>query len=117
MDQGIAGTLILIFTGLVTYLGLTRPKYQDEYKFDVDKILIDKEYYRLISSGFVHANWIHFAFNMGALISFSFSLELVFGIQNFALIYFLAMLGGNLFSLIIHRKPWRTIPRLVHQAR
>lgn len=103
MDQGIAGTIILLFTGLVTYAGLTNAKYQDEYKFDVDRILIDKQYYRLFSSGFVHANWIHFAFNMGALISFAFSLELVFGIGNFVLIYFLSMLGGSLLALLVHR--------------
>ncbi|WP_116128442.1 rhomboid family protein [Lewinella sp. IMCC34183] len=103
MDQGVAGTVILIITGLVTYAGLTRSTYQEKYKFDVDRILIDKEYYRLISSGFVHANWIHFAFNMGALLSFSYSLEIIFGIVNFVMTYFFSMLGGSLFSLLIHR--------------
>ncbi|MBB4081154.1 membrane associated rhomboid family serine protease [Lewinella aquimaris] len=103
ISQGIAGTLILIFTGLITYLGLSRKSYQDEYKLDVDEILINKEYHRLFSSGFLHANWIHFAFNMGALISFSLSLEMVFGVRNFLLVYFLSLLGGNVFALFIHR--------------
>ena len=103
ISQGIVGTLILIFTGLVTYLGLSRSSYQNEYKLDVDKILIDKQYYRLLPSGFLHVGWLHFAFNMGALLSFSFSLELVFGIKNFLLVYFLSLLGGNLFALYVHR--------------
>lgn len=103
VSSGAVGTLIMIVTGLTTYKGLRDAEYFDDYKFNVDKILIDKEYKRMITSGFLHAGWLHFGFNMVALLSFSLSLELVFGYWKFLLIYFGAKIGGSLLALLIHR--------------
>jgi membrane associated rhomboid family serine protease len=71
--------------------------------FIVDKILVGKEYKRLISSGFIHANWWHLGFNMMALYSFGSFIELYLGTFNFLLIYFASLIGGDLLSLFIHR--------------
>lgn len=101
--QSTIGTLILIFTGLTTYKGLVDPSYQKKYLFDVDAILIGKEYRRLWSSGFLHANWIHFGFNMIALIGFSLSLEMEMGWFKYILIYAASLIGGNLLALYVHR--------------
>lgn len=99
----VIGFAILIFTGLVTYQGFREYAYLNKYIFDVDRILIDKEYYRLFSSGFLHGSWLHFGFNMIALMSFSYSLEIFFGLGKFTLLYFGSMLGASLLSLYIHR--------------
>lgn len=101
--QSFVGSIILIFTGLVTYNGFLKKEYFEKHLFEVDKILIDKEYSRLITSGFLHLNWIHFGFNMIALLSFSSLLEMYFGYLNFTLIYFGSMIGGSLLALYIHR--------------
>ena len=101
--ESIVGTLIFIITGLITYKGLKDRAFQEHYMFDVDRILIDKQYYRLFSSGFLHANWIHFIFNMLALVTFAISVERQMGYLSFLVIYFLSMLGGSLLSLYIHR--------------
>ena len=84
-------------------MGFSRPKYFEDSEFHVDKILINKEYRRLLSSGFLHVNWLHFAFNMIALASFSLSLEHLLGLQKFILLYFCSLIGGNLLALYIHR--------------
>ncbi len=102
--SGAIGTLIMIVTGLTTYKGLRDYGYFEDYKFHVDHILIDKEYKRIITSGFLHSGWIHYAFNMISLLAFSLSLELVFGYGKFLLIYFGSMIGGSLLALYIHRK-------------
>lgn len=102
-DANLVGTLIFLFTGLFTYKAFTDKAYLDRYIFDVDKILVDREFDRALSSGFLHANWIHFAFNMGTLLAFSWMMERTFGMANFLIIYFVALLGGNLLALYIHR--------------
>jgi membrane associated rhomboid family serine protease len=102
-SSGAVGTLIMIVTGLTTYKGLRDAGYFEENKFNIDKILIDKEFKRIINSGFLHSGWFHYGFNMVALLSFSLSLELVFGYWKFLLIYFGSMIGGNLLALFIHR--------------
>jgi len=101
--SSVIGTALAILTGIITYKGLRDQGYREAYIFDIDKILIDKEYKRLLSSGFLHANWLHYGFNMAALLSFSFSLELTFGIGKFLILYFASMIGGNLLALYIHR--------------
>jgi len=102
-DYSIIGGAIFVFTALFTYQGLSNFADQQKYKFDVDAILIRKEYYRLISSGFLHGSWLHFGFNMIALLSFSKAIESAFGMTSYLLIYFLALIGGNLLALYIHR--------------
>ena len=97
------GTLIAILTGIFTYQGLTHSSYQNKYLLHVDSILVSKEYYRLFSSGFLHANWMHFGFNMAALVSFAMSIEILLGIKSFLIIYCLSLLGGSLLALYIHR--------------
>ncbi len=101
--NSIIGTIILLVTGLVTYKGFSDEKYKERHLFDVDKILIDRQFDRLISSGFLHANWFHFVFNMGALLAFSLSVEYLMGIPKYLIIYFGSLIGGHLLALYIHR--------------
>lgn len=103
MTQSIIATLIIVFTFLVTYQGEKDRWFKEEYLFWTDGILMRKEYIRLLSSGFLHSGWWHFGFNMFALFSFSYSLEYVFGMTNFALIYFASLIGGSLLALYFHR--------------
>jgi membrane associated rhomboid family serine protease len=102
-NSSAVGLIIIIFTCLTSYKGLVDSRFYNQYVFQVDKILIDKEYGRMVTSGFLHANWIHLAFNMSTLYAFSASLEMTLGIQNYAIIYFSSLIGGSLLSLYIHR--------------
>ncbi len=104
MEQSsLLGTVLLILTGLVTYKGFRDRRFFEENLFAVDPILIDGEYRRILTSGFLHANWIHFGFNMIALLSFSFSLEQLFGVPKLAGLYLASLIGGSLLALYIHR--------------
>lgn len=103
-NLSVIGTIIIIFTCLFSYKGFTDTRFFNHYVFQVDKILVGKEYRRMISSGFLHADWIHLAFNMSSLYAFSASLEDDLGALNYILIYFASLLGGSLFSLFVHRQ-------------
>lgn len=97
------GTILLLVIAATTYKGLRDSTYFEEHAFEIDGILINKEYKRLLSAGFLHTGWWHFGFNMIALTSFSWSLESLFGPWKFLLIYFISLIGGNLLSLFVHR--------------
>lgn len=103
-DTGVIGTLLLIFTGLATYKGFRDYNFFEENCFEVDSILIDKSYKRLLTSGFLHSGWLHFGLNMVVLLSFSWSLELVFGYWKLLFIYLASLVAGNLLALFIHRQ-------------
>lgn len=67
-------------------------------------VVRDKEYDRLIASGFAHYSLVHLLFNMLTLYFFGPKVEMLYGKLGFASIYLLSILGGNLFTMITHRK-------------
>ncbi len=100
---GIASLLIIIINIVFSYNGFLKKSFFEKYKFNVYEILENKEYIRLISSGFLHVSWTHLLFNIVSLYSFSQIIETSLGSINFLLIYFGSLIGGDLLSLYIHR--------------
>jgi membrane associated rhomboid family serine protease len=97
-------TLLLILANvIVSYKGFTNQSFFDGYKFEVDRILVNKDYKRLITSGFLHINWMHLIFNMLSLYAFSSILEFSLGGVKFLIIYMASLIGGDLLSLLIHK--------------
>jgi membrane associated rhomboid family serine protease len=100
---GIISILFIVVTIIVSYKGFKSRFFFDKYKFQVDKILIYKDYKRLVTSGFLHVSWMHLLFNMFSLYFFSGLVEAGLGSLYFLLIYFVSLVGGGLVSLLIHR--------------
>jgi len=105
MDQAVeAFTLVLVIAnGIFSYRGFRSRRFFDSKVFWVGRILKRREYARLLTSGFLHANWGHLIFNMFALYSFSIGVGAVFGFIRFVIIYFASLVAGNLLALLIHR--------------
>lgn len=101
--MGIVTLLLIIINSVVTYKGLKNHGFFENYSFEIDKVFINKEYTRMITSGFLHVSWIHLIVNMLSLYFFSNALEVQMGLLKFLLIYFGSLLGGNIFSLIVHK--------------
>lgn len=97
------GLILIVVNALATYQGFRDHRFFERYMFEVDGILVRKEWDRLLTSGFLHVNWLHFLFNMYALYSFSASLELLLTPVEYLALYFGSLLGGNLLALYMHR--------------
>src|SRR5882672_6773461 len=95
--------LLIVATVLVSYLGFRSREIEEKYIFHPERILAGKEYYRLVTSAFLHANWRHLAFNMFSLYLFGGPVEMYVGKAQFLSIYFGAVIGGDLLSLYVHR--------------
>ncbi len=88
---------------LMTYRGLNDRFFLDKYTFHIGPIRTRKEYLRILSSGFLHVNWMHLFFNMFTLYFFGPPVEQAIGILGFALVYMISLLGGNFFALYLRR--------------
>jgi len=106
----IVAFLLAIVTIWISYKGFKDRVFQRRYCFDIDGILISKQYDRLLVSGFLHVNWLHAGFNMLVLYMFAESMDVIFyaspaylSIAFFLLIYFGSMLGGDVLALYLHR--------------
>ncbi len=100
---GITSIILIVINLIVSYKGFKSQVFLDRYAFDVDRILINKEYWRLITSGFLHVSWLHLIFNMFSLYFFSSGIESYLGETQYLIIYFASLIGGGLFSLLVHR--------------
>src|SRR5438067_1621850 len=94
-------TLLMLLTGIFSYLGFRNRAVEEKYIFHPTSILAGKEYYRLVTSAFLHADWGHLLFNMLSLYLFGRGVEMFVGSGHFLLIYFGAVVGGNVLSLYV----------------
>lgn len=102
-SSGGIGLLLVILTIVISYRAFGSESLMSRYLFAVDGIRKHGEYYRLVSAGFVHADWWHLGFNMYALYSFAGSVEATTGPVQLLLLYMASLIGGNLLALFIHR--------------
>ncbi|NHM02459.1 rhomboid family intramembrane serine protease [Flavobacterium difficile] len=95
-------TIIIAVTALVTYAGLSDFSFFEKYKFNISAVKYGQQY-RMLTSGFLHADWFHFIFNMYSFWTFANFLTREFNTMNFLLIYFGSMLLGSLLTYYIHK--------------
>jgi membrane associated rhomboid family serine protease len=95
--------LVIAVNVIFSIQGFNNAQFMDRYIFSVGKIRWGKEYIRLISSGFLHANWGHLLFNMMTLFFFGGTMVSVLGPFQFVFLYMVSLLGGNVLALYIKR--------------
>ena len=90
---------------------MSRPEWFDKFKFNAYMIWQKRDFYRLISSGFVHGGWWHLIFNMLTLYFFGYLVEDTFieiygsviGELLFVVFYLLAIAVASLSDLFKYR--------------
>ena len=86
-----------------SYKGITEPSFLNTYKFQIAAILRG-ERIRMLSSGFLHVDYLHLGFNMYALYLFASPVLGTLGNVPFLILYFGSLLLGNVFTLFYHKK-------------
>lgn len=95
--------IIIAATAIISYIGFSNTEMFEKYKFNVGAIKHNKEYIRLISAGFLHADLMHLLFNMLTLYFFGPIVIQAFGDIGFLMVYFGSIVLGNLFSLFLYK--------------
>lgn len=102
--------IIILFTSLISFQGFNNYNLIDRLKHSPSREADGKEYYRLLTSGFLHADWVHLLINMFVLYSFGNYIESyiisIFGNPAGKIIY----LAMYLLNIII-----ANIPTMVRQ--
>ena len=97
---------VLVFAAMVARgVSFTQPTLQNIVDWGGDfapYTLGNHQYWRLLTSTFVHFGIIHIAFNMYVLYQIGPFIQIAFGRARYLIIYFLAGLGGSIVSVFIH---------------
>jgi membrane associated rhomboid family serine protease len=96
--------IILILTIVASIYAWNNKSIYSKWMMNPYKIHKHDQYYRFITSGFIHGDWIHLAFNMFALFSFGLYLEGYLEAQVGG-IYHLYYYGIYLLALIVSDLP------------
>lgn len=96
---------IIAATFLISYKGFEDISFFRKYEFHVGSIRAGEQL-RMLSSGFLHADWIHLLLNMYVL--YSFAPWVIESLGNFAfvLIYFGSLLFGSLLTMSLHKNDY-----------
>lgn len=101
---------IIGITAVISYIAFSNRELATKLQFNAAQIIHRKEYYRLVSHAFIHANWTHLIVNMMVLYFFGRNIEAYFGhyfgnkaTAFFLLLYFGGILAANVWSLIKHK--------------
>lgn len=101
--------IVIGITALVSWQGWENPTLFNRLKFDMNSVIHQKEYDRMLTSGFLHADAMHLFFNMFALYIFGPVVLSIFSSLAFVCLYLAAILVGSLFTVLFHRKQnWYT---------
>ena len=98
-------TAVLVTLNIAIYLaeaaGLKIGGQTIEMRFEMFRPAVaNGEWWRLITSAFLHASLLHVAFNMGALAAFGTHVEAAMGKVRFLALYLLSALGGSALSYL-----------------
>jgi membrane associated rhomboid family serine protease len=94
---------LIVVTAVVSWRCFVDQTVENRLSFKPRPILAYKEYYRLVSSAFVHADLIHLLLNCATLYAFGEDIEFAYGAPLLLGIYFSSIIGGSLLSLWMHR--------------
>jgi len=106
--------LIVIVTSLISVVSFRWRRMMDLMDLSTYRTVHYKEYYRMLTHAFLHADYLHLIINMLVLYSFGTGIEGIFeqlkhqGIihssaLSFSLLYFLAILVSSVSTVIRHR--------------
>src|SRR5579864_4985739 len=99
-----AAAVILALTVGLSLLGFARPALIERALFRPYWFLPKRQYWTVVSNGFVHASLPHLLFNALSYWFFAFSLERVIGSPRFVALYFLGLIASNVGTYFQHRR-------------
>lgn len=94
--------VIITINAIISFKGFNDQLFFDKYKFSISAIQRG-EYWRMISSGFLHVDITHLFVNMLTLYFFANVVIFHGGIFAFILTYLGSLFLGNLFTLFFHK--------------
>jgi membrane associated rhomboid family serine protease len=103
--------VLIILTGIISFQAFSKIGMLEKLKHHPYSEVHNGEWYRLLTSGFVHNGWIHLLINMFVLYVFGEHIEQVFtslwgemlGRILYLVMYLLAIVAGALPTLIKHK--------------
>lgn len=105
---------LIIIIAIISYIAFQKPEFMSKMVFSPYVVQQRSQYYRFVSSGFVHGNWGHLAFNLFTFYFFGRNVELIysykFGTTPGSILFIVLFLLGIIISEIPTFLKYRRMP-------
>jgi len=96
-------SIIFVFTIVTSLYAFYDQSLYGKFMLHPYSVAKGQNVYTLITSGLIHADWMHLFFNMFTFFAFGFALEQMMGSWQFGLMYFLALVLSDLPTVFRHK--------------
>lgn len=96
-------SIIFVFTVVTSLYAFYDHSIYGKFMLHPFSVAKGQNVHTLITSGLIHADWMHLFFNMFTFYAFAFTLEQLMGSWQFGLLYFLALILSDLPTLFRHK--------------
>lgn len=95
--------LVLIVIFVLSVIAFEKPALREALLLSPYRVAREGRYHTLLTSGFVHNDWLHLVFNAVAFYFFAVPLEQIVGAEFFLMIYFGSLLASSVPDLARER--------------
>lgn len=96
-------SVIFVLTLITTFMAFSNETLYGKLMLHPYSVSKGKYLYTLITSGLIHKDWMHLAFNMLSFYFFAFQLEGIIGHWQFAVLYILSLILSDIPSIVKHK--------------
>ncbi|MEH3113661.1 rhomboid family intramembrane serine protease [Pedobacter terrae] len=96
-------SVIFVFTIITSLYAFYDNSIYGKFMLHPYSVSKGQNVYTLITSGLIHADWMHLFFNMFTFYAFAFALESMMGSWRFGLLYLLGLVLSDLPTVIKHK--------------
>lgn len=107
LNEAPVASIIFLFTIVTSLFAFNDSQIYGKFMLHPYSIANGKKLYTFITSGLIHADWMHLFFNMFTFFAFAFKLEALIGHWQFALLYFVSMVLADIPSVMKHKDDFR----------
>ena len=100
-------SLIFVITIITTVMAFNNQELLSELILHPYSVARKKRIYTVITSGLIHGDWMHLAFNMFSYYFFAFQLEKLMGHWQFGLLYIASLILSDLPTVYKHRDDYQ----------
>lgn len=97
--------IVIAANVIISFQGFNNTSLFRKYEFHIGNILNGQQY-RMISSAFLHVDYMHLFFNMFTLYFFAPVVVNYLGAFSFLLFYVVSLLAGNILTLWLHKNDY-----------
>ncbi len=104
LAQTPVASIIFLITIVTSIYAFNNPTVYGKLMLHPYSVANGRKTYTLITSGLIHADWMHLIFNMMTFYFFAFRLESIIGHWQFGLLYLASLVLADLPSIMKHKE-------------